>query len=104
MIEVKFPDGVYQFWQAYCDDGDKRIYFRVKITGEGGNRSPRERLENLIKELGAAGDPEAAITYSRYTKFRPADMTGVIAWMVGHRHDLYDLIDMICHKKIDGET
>lgn len=97
-IRIRFPDGIYSFWEASQEKNDLRVVFRVKETGKGGSRSPEERMANLVKEI-AAIDPETATRIPHWHRFRPADMSLVVRWCAGHGTDLYDLLDSIALKE-----
>ena len=70
-----------------------RIVFRCAETGPCENRTPAIRLANLVKELGRGWEPELAKSYSRFNKFRPADLSMVIRWLCSHPDDMYDLVE-----------
>ena len=89
-IRIRFPDGIYSFWEASQDKNDMRVVFRVKESGKDGSRTPEERMANLVLEI-AAQDPETAVKIPNWHRFRPADMSMVVKWCTGHGTDLYDL-------------
>ena len=101
VIKLQFPDGIYSFWEASMDNSAKRIWFRVRETladgvtkPKGGNITPQARMANLVKEL-LAYDPELALSIPDFHRYRPADLSQVVAWLAGHNHDCYDLIDFL---------
>ena len=104
-IKLRFPDGVYSFWEASQEKNHMRVVFRVKETGpdgrskpKDGSNSPEDRMANLVGEI-ASFDPETAARIPNWHRFRPADMSMVVKWCAGHSTDLYDLLDSIALKE-----